>query len=389
MNSKPLRVTFLATLPPGSSTIVGRTIPLAKEVQKRGHSVNLITLGNPIDNTEELLIPAKIAGPAFRDGTNKPNPLKLLSRYFSATAGLRNAIETNKTDVVILVKPHPQNYGAIKKLSIPFVLDSDDDESHTSRSNFLERSWLNNINKNSARKSQLITACSPYLVDYYKKICPEKTVELIPTGILNEGGTETINLRRYFDIAEDAQVLLYLGSLAISSGHRIDQLLNVWNELSISNLKLHLILAGDGIDADKIRAQAKLLSNSNRIHFFGRFSSGNSEDFARQATLLIDPIDDSVGNQAKSSSRTMLALKTGTPIITGNIGIRKLLLPNTVHNWTLYETNKLTSLVSAVKYGLSEEARIIFARETQGLWKQWTWDIIGAKFSALVEEITQ
>ena len=386
MSSKPLRVTFLATLPPNSSTIVGRTIPLAKEVQKYGHSVSLITLGKTIDNVESIGIPTTIVGPSFRDGVNKPNPVKLVSRYFTATTGLRRAIESNKTDVIVLVKPHPQNYNAIKNLSIPFILDSDDVESHTSRSNFLERAWLNRIDKNATRKSNLVTACSPYLVEHYKKMCPGKTVELIPTGIPKEGMADKINLRRYFDIADDAQILLYLGSLAISSGHRVDQIFNIWNEISTSNLKLHLILAGDGIDADKIHAQSKLLSNNNRIHFFGRFDSGSSENFARQATLLIDPIDDSVGNQAKSSSRAMLALKTGTPIISGNVGIRKFLLPDTIHNWALYDTNKPTALVEAVKYGLSEDAHTVFARETQGLWQQWTWEVIGAKFNSLIEE---
>ena len=34
-----------------------------------------------------------------------------------------------------------------------------------------------------------------------------------------------------------------------------------------------------------------------------------------------------------------------------------------------------------------DEARLVFSQATEGLWKQWTWDTIGAKFSSLLEEI--
>ncbi|MDO8512163.1 MAG: glycosyltransferase [bacterium] len=385
MSLKPLRVTFLATLPLNSSTIVGRTIPLALELKKRGHEVNLITLGKIMDAPESSLIPTTIAGPSFRDGAKKPNIFKLLLRYLAAKKGLRDAVQKQNPDLIVLVKAHPQNFSAIKKITTPIILDSDDDEGHSSRSNALERMWLNHINKKAATKSQLITACSPYLVEQYKKISLNKPIELIPTAIPESTQNESINLRRYFDLGADSQIILYLGSLAISSGHRVDQILNAWNELSIGNLKLHLILAGDGIDADKIRAQAKLLSNSNRIHFFGRFQSNNSEDFARQANLLIDPIDNSIANQAKSSSRTMLALKSGTPIITGDVGIRKLLLPESIHSWTLYDPNQPETLIKCIKYGLTDEAKRKFTQATDGLWKQWTRDTIGAKFSSLIE----
>lgn len=389
MSLKPLRVTFLATLPLNSSTIIGRTIPLAKELKKRGHLVNIITLGKIIDTTEDTSIPSVVAGPTFRNNDGKPNVFKLLSRYFAAKKGLNVAVKKQGQDVIVLVKAHPQNFAAIKNLPTAIVLDSDDDESHSSRSNFVERTWLKRINKNAAKKSTLITACSPFLVEQYKKICPNKTIEFIPTAIPEAVATTPINLRRYFDLPPESQIVLYLGSLAISSGHRVDQLLNAWNELSSSNLKLHLILAGDGIDTEKIRAQAKQLSNNNRIHFFGRFDSENSEDFARQANLLIDPIDKSIANQAKSSSRTMLSLKSGTPIITANVGIRKILLPTSIHHWALYEPDSQETLVKCIKYGLTDEAKNIFTESTKNLWQQWTWEVIGAKFSSLLEGIKQ
>lgn len=385
MSSKPLHVIFLATLPPTSSTIIGRTLPLAFELKKRGHNATIITLGKIADTTENSSIPIIVAGPSFRDGNNKPNIFQLLSRYFKGKNGLKNALLNQKPDLIVLVKPHPQNFFAIKNSTTPIVFDSDDDEAMSSRSNFLERNWLKRLDKKSALKSQVITACSPYLVEQYKKICPDKLVDFLPTAIPETTPGTPINLRRYFGLPPDAQIILYLGSLALSSGHRIDQIFDVWNELSTGNLKLNLILAGDGIDAEKLLAQAKKLSNTNRIHFFGRFDNANSEDFARQADLLIDPVDNSLANQAKSSSRTMLALKSGTPIVTGNVGIRKILLPETIHAWTLFDPTKPETLVECIKYNLTNNAKQQFMQATDGLWKQWTWEVIGAKFSSLIE----
>lgn len=386
MSSQPLRIVFLATLPPNSSTIVGRTIPLALELQKKGHQVSLVTLGKISAAKENSPIPVIIAGPAFRDGTRKPNIFTLVSRYYAAKKGLTAAVRAQQPDLIILVKPHPQNFAAVKKINIPFVLDSDDDEASSSRSSFIEKIWLKRINKNAARKAHLISACSPFLVEQYQKLRPGKNIAFIPTGLSETATTNNTDLRRYFGIAADAQIILYLGSLSLSSGHRLDQFFNVWNELSTGNLKLHFIAAGDGIDAEKIIKQTKLLSNNNRIHFFGRFAAADAENFARQANLLIDPVDNSIANQAKSSSRALLALKTGTPIITAGTGMKKVLLPENIHQLFFYEPLSPDMLVKAIKFGLTPEARDRFSTATQGLWKQWTYAEIGAKFSSLIEE---
>lgn len=385
MSSKPLRVTFLSSLPLESSTIIGRVIPLAAELQKNGHLVKLITLGKFRATPANLPVPAIIAGPAFRDTNNKPNYFKLMARYFSAKKGLRQAITAAEPNVIVLVKPHPQNYSAVKNIAIPVVLDSDDDERYSSRSNWFEKILLESINKRAARKAKLITACSPYLVERYKQICPAIPAEFIPTVISENTPPESLDLRRYFGLTADAQILLYLGSLAVSSGHRVDHILTVWNEISAVNSKLHLIFAGDGIDEDIIRSQVKYLSNNNRIHFFGRFQSNQAESFARQANLMADPVDNSFANQAKSSSRVLLALKTGTPVMTGNVGIRSMFVPKTARDLFFYETNNPQTLAAKINFGLTPEARQHFVTATHDCWRQWTWNTIGAKFSALLE----
>jgi len=214
-----MRVTFLATLPPQSSTIIGRTIPLARELQRHGHKAQIITLGEQSKNDS---FPIVCAGPSFRNSSKKPNKLELISRYFSGKKGLTNALHAQNTDVIVLVKPHPQNYAAIKGINTPIVLDADDDEVYASRLSFLEQKFMRNIEERSAKKAKLVTCCSESLVEKYKSQFSDKQIEFIPNGISKIKSEKNINLREKFSIADDEQVMLYIGALAISSGHRIE-----------------------------------------------------------------------------------------------------------------------------------------------------------------------
>jgi glycosyltransferase involved in cell wall biosynthesis len=381
-----MRVTFLATLPPQSSTIIGRTIPLANELQRHGHKAQIITLGE--QQNEQSNVPIICAGPPFRDSFKKPNKIDLISRYFSGKKGLINALYAQKADVVVLVKPHPQNYAAIKKLNVPVVLDADDDEVYVSRLSFFEQKLMQNIENNSAKKAGLILCCSQFLVDKYSTNFPNKKVEFIPNGINKVTTEKNINLREKFSIAPDEQIMLYIGALAITSGHRVDLIFSAWKKISQENPKLHFVLAGDGVDEQKIRAQASSLPEANRIHFLGRFDNEMSQNLAAQANILIDPIDDSRANEAKSSSRALLGIVTRIPVVSGNIGIRKNIIPYKTQNWTLYNTQNINSMTDSIKYSLTKTAQEQFAKEAEEAWKQWTWEKIGAKFTSLLESLT-
>jgi len=380
-----MRVTFLATLPPQSSTIIGRTIPLANELQRHGHQARIITLGK--QQNEKFNVPIVCAGPSFRDSSKKPNKVDLISRYFLGKKGLTNALYAQNADIVVLVKPHPQNYAAVKKLNVPIILDTDDDEVYASRLSSLEQKFMQNIEKNSAEKATLISCCSQFLVEKYSTNFPNKQVEFIPNGISKIKTEKNINLRQKFSIPDDEQIMLYIGALAISSGHRIDLVLSAWKKISQENPKLHFILAGDGIDEQTIRAQAAKLSDPDRIHFLGRFDNEMSQNLALQANVIIDPVDDSQANQAKSSSRALLGLITGIPVVSGNIGIRKNILPYKTQNWALYNIQNINSMTDSIKYSLTNTAHEQFSKEAADAWKQWTWEQIGVKFSSLLENI--
>lgn len=387
MGFKSLRVAFVATLPLNSSTIVGRTIPLVRSTLKNGHEATLVTLHNPDSIPKVSSVPTIVAGPPFRISNKKPSKLELLKKYSSAKKGISRVLENLQPEIVVMVKPHPQNYSPLKNLSVPIILDSDDVESSSSRSSFLEKAILNSINKKAAHKASLITACSPFLVEHYKKIDNQKRVELVPTAIVLDHSLQGPDLRRYFDLPEESKIMLYIGSLALSSGHRIDHIFKAWETLAEKNENLHFVIAGDGIDSDSVRLNASRLKNAKRIHFFGRFDNAHSQNFAQQSDVLIDPVDNSIANLAKSSSRTLLSIKTGVPIVTARTGIRKVFLPKELKNDFFYDPEKPETIANATAFALTPSAKEEFKNKTNNAWQKWTWDAIGANFSAYIESL--
>lgn len=384
-----MNILFLATLPPDRPTMVGRVLPLAREVQRHGHTVRVITLG--AENGSSVLsdIPVDVVGPTLREGSSKRPPLTTtFDRLRMGTLALEHAIARTPADAIVLCKPHPQNVNALRNTDVPVILDADDDERWASRLSFFERWYMGHTEKKAVRRADLVTACSPYLVTRYTRQLRGKKVALLPTGI-DEQEEPAPDIRKTIGLPKETPIILYIGSLALSSGHRIDLLLNIWDSIAESHPDLCLVFAGDGIHQDVINAQARNCRYGNRIHFLGRYAAGAAAGLARQASLLVDPVDSTKTSEAKSSSRVLLALRTGVPVIAGDVGIRRMLLPSSVHVWTLYSPDNPDQFRASIHHGLTPEARNEFERAARGTWEQWSWKHLGEQFVRLCEEIAK
>lgn len=381
-----MNVLFLATLPPESSTIVGRTLPLATALKSRGHDVRLLTLGDlPHSSGMYDGIPVTIAGPSLRGDTSARPPLsQTLRRFWAGRAGLTQAAVPLHPACVILVKPHPQNVSIAQKISCPVILDVDDDERWALRLRFPERWLMEYVERRAASRAALVTACSPALVERYRHELHARQVEYVPTGITPSTAAAP-DLRRMFRLPPEAKIILYIGSLAVSSGHRVDQLLAAWDALAANDPNLHLVCAGGGIHAEGIQAQAASLRLGARVHFSGRYKAEEAQGLVKQATLLVDPVDNTAAARAKSSSRMLLALLTGVPIVAGDVGIRRDMLPSPCRSKALYAPGNPVSLLTALRYGLTPAAREQFSKATRDSWQRWSWETVGTTFAALVE----
>lgn len=394
-----MRVLFVAALPPERSSIIGRILPLAREVRVagHGHAVEVLTLsgahrGRYRERQEIDGVRLRTVGPALRATDDAhPNPLTVLPRFFQGQAALARALSTVKADVVVLAKPQPQNTFPVlswaERTSVPLIVDLDDRETEASRLPTIVRSALAHLETQAIEHAAVVTAASPALVEYARSIRPTTRVEFLPTGLRIPATIPSAHLKERLNLPPDAAIILYVGSLSIASGHRVDALLEAFNASLEAAPTAHLVLAGDGIDAEPLRRQAESSPARDRIHFLGRFTPPWDFALAKEATLLVDPVDRSLTNEAKSSHRVLLALATGTPVVAGAVGIRPLFLPSALHTVCLYNPDTPGELRAALLRGLNAGLREQFREQSRDLIQQWTWDVLGKQFVQILESL--
>lgn len=375
----------------------GRILPMARALVRRGHETEVLTLsGTPqppyASSDLDAGVVVTTVGPNIRaTGTGRPGIAETHRRWREGTSALTRALSDRDAEVLVLAKPQLQNtrpaLSWADKHHRSILVDSDDLESLASRTPFPLSWWASRTEQRALASARTITACSPYLVAYARRSAPSAQVELIPTGLEIPQEITAARLRERFPIPADAPLLLYVGSLSISSGHRVDRLLDAFELLAPTALPTtHLVISGDGLDADHLRTRVLGLSMlAARVHFTGPFTPPQDIAMAREADLLIDPVDASPVSAAKSSSRMMLALATGTSIVAGNIGIRPTLLPRSLHAMHLYDPRSLSDFVSTMRTALQPEQRARFAEDTALERDRWTWDRLGPQFVTAVE----
>lgn len=393
-----MRILFVTSLPPERSSFVGRTLPLARALHRAGHKVEILTLSGKTQPpfTETIDVGAgviRVVGPNLRPTAVPLPPFRTTwQRLRAGRRALADALTAQRADVVVLAKPQLQNIGPAiafaARARTPVFLDADDFEPAASRFPALVRWFMVALDRRAARAATVVTACSPWLVTHYQRLNPRARVELLPTGINVPTDIPPARLRERLHLPADATIILYVGSLSIASGHRADALLEAFSGLheTYPARGPHLVLAGDGLDVGKLQSMARELGPAaQRIHFLGRFTPPEDLALAREVTLLVDPVDASPPNEAKSSHRVLLALATGTPIVAGRVGIRKLLLPPTSHPWCLYDPARPGDLAEKLAAALHPSCRARFETETAGCIKSWTWSTLGKQFVTLVE----
>lgn len=392
-----MRTIFVSALPVERSSTVGRVLPLARAMVAAGHDTTLLTLSGRVDppyeeETGDAGVRMRAVGPAVR-ATRVPNPgvVDTLRRLRRGRAALASALAREPADLLVLAKPHFQNTGPVLRAAamrqIPLVLDVDDRETHASRLPFFARWYAEELERRAARAAALVTTASPALVEHLRRHAPATRIELLPTGITVPADVPPARLREKLRLPPAESLILYVGSLAISSGHRVDLLIDSLAQLPPAAAPAHLVLAGDGIDAPRLKARAARTPVAERIHFLGHFTPPADLALAREVDLLIDPVDRTPTNEAKSSHRVLLALATGTPVIAGDIGMRRFLLPAALHADCLYDPRQDGALTAALARGLDPSFRERFQRQTKGRIDQWTWDTLGPRFVSLLTSL--
>lgn len=350
-----MKIAFATTQTQHGSTMVGRVLPLARYLARQ-HNVHVLKL------SDGGLLPANIPYSFHTVGrepfTRSPQGKRRLSggRLVAnmLSTALRTAVTLWRLDPthIVVVKTLPANVlGArLAKILSPrakIIVDMDDFElTANTLTTLLQRAAVHWSERAALRRAAGAVAASPFLADHIEQLTGFTLhATVIPTGLPGRVQPATSSAT-----PKTAIRLLYIGSVSINSGHRVDILPAVLAQLQRSvSVPVHIRIAGDGDDVENLRRAFTEQSLTSYVEWTGRFQLSDVPTLLTDVDIVLDPIDDSIAQRAKSSFRVAVAVATGLPVITSNIGIRPHLIPASFHKRFFAEPLNATSYAAQIK----------------------------------------
>jgi glycosyltransferase involved in cell wall biosynthesis len=117
---------------------------------------------------------------------------------------------------------------------------------------------------------------------------PRGRLHLIPNGIdpdLPAGEAARGSARQALGLPSDARAVMVVAKLTEQKGHAV--LLRAMDPLLRRDPRLHLLVVGEGLLGDALRAQAAALAGGDRVHFLGERSE--ARDLLAAADLFVLP----------------------------------------------------------------------------------------------------
>lgn len=328
-----MKIAFCATLNLNASTLVGRILPLARELSSE-HAIHVIHLG---ESTADQPLTFHPVGPEpFSRTPHGKKRLRGLSLIIAMkTIALRTALTLHRLrpDIIIIAKPLPHNtlgaalYHFFHRHAKIF-LDVDDFELTANHlTSLVQRAAIHWSERKAAKLAHHIFVATPFLGDHFSQLTNnQKIPTLIPTGLDHTLLTELSQLPPPIESS-----LLYLGSLSTSSGHRVDLLPDILALVQTQYPSTTLTIAGHGDNEVALRETIEQRGFRNYVNWLTPFSLSDVPRLISAASILIDPVDTSITQRAKSSFRPLVAAAAGRPVVTSDVGIRPQLLPAELH----------------------------------------------------------
>lgn len=378
-----MTITFVTTQEVTGSTVRGRIIPLAQQLKKYAHIVTILGHG-PQVNIDNVQF-ASIGENPFRftaAGKVRYRGSQLVIRLLRNTLQAASALIRSRPQVIVIVKPLPENVLAVRLARLFYrpektILDVDDFElSANVITSSLQRLAIHAAEKQAVSLVDSIVVATPFLADYMGALNKgRKGVTLLPTGLSLPNSTPSLT--------SSSARLVYAGSVSVSSGHRTDMLPAILVEIQKQIPEITLFIAGSGDDASELKHTFKKMGLENKVVWKDSFTVNDVGHMLFSRDVLIDPVDGSIVNRAKSTFRVMLALQMGLPIVTSNIGIRGQLIPRVFHERFFATAGNsgdyAAKIVSLVQTPLTTNEQAVLKNEAAS----YVWEKLAQTFNSL------
>lgn len=396
-----MRIAYLLTQSLESPSGLGRYWPIAKEMAKRGHDVEIYALHPDIDSLEKSSreidgVKIYYVAPMHvqKSGNIKSyySPVRLAGITLKSTWALsRSAIQTN-ADILHVGKPHPMNSIAglsgksIKRKKI--FLDCDDYEA---ASGHFESSWqkagVEFFEKRMPHFCEIITTNTYFMrQNLISWGVPSDRIVYLPNGVerirITLPPQDKIEELRAALGLHGKEIISYIGSMSLAS-HAVDLLLAAFKNIIPLRPNSILLLVGGGEDYQLLQDTVESMGLKNHVRFTGRVSPEKIAPYYKISHVSIDPVYDNDAARGRSPLKLFESWATGTPFITADVGDRGQLIGEPPAG-LLTEPGDPNSLARAIDKVLSNGTLQdeLINRGLERV-KEYYWDRLAVKIESL------
>ncbi len=238
-----------------------------------------------------------------RLGKGRPPDFDRLFRY-GLKRQFRNhisrAIQTQKPDLVHVASPTRNALTAINlghRYGLPVIYEVRDLRHDSAVANgtidpaseTYQRQCREFVNA-MERADHVVTLSGTMKAEFVREGIPEEKISIVPNGVDTsqfQPRERPIHLREKLSILPEEVVIGYIGSLRKLEG--IHGLLKAGKILLENNLRVRILVVGEGDELGPLRALARKLNLRNTIHFTGRVPHWDIPDYYALLDLFVIP----------------------------------------------------------------------------------------------------
>jgi glycosyltransferase involved in cell wall biosynthesis len=339
-----MKILFLLTQDMESPAGIGRFGPLARELVRLGHTVNIAALHSNYQSlsrkrfTHDGVNIWYVAPMHVRKAGNVKSyysPLGLMWVLLRATLALSWAALVLPADIIHVGKPHPMNglAGLVGKYlrGRRLFLDCDDLEAEVNHfSAAWQRRWMAAFERWLPRRVDVITVHTDFIRSrLLTQGIPSERIYYLSNGVdrrrFEIPDLQVVaSLRRKFGI-EQKKIVAYIGSLSLA-GHPVDLLLNAFVAVHHAQPDSILLIVGGGEDLEALNSLASRLGIAPVVVFSGRIPPADINLYYRLASVSVDPVYDDQVARARQPLKLFESWACGVPFVSADVGDRRLLL---------------------------------------------------------------
>lgn len=370
---------------------IGRYLPLAKELTRRGFHINYLALHPDFKSLDKRYekqdgVDVYYVGQmhVLKKGSKKYyfNKFQLFNVVVNSTLKMLLKSLSLKSDILYCFKPQPINgFAALLAKFIkrkPLVLDCDDYEAELNRLTKLQKFIFILFEDNLPKFAKKVTFHSMFLKERYLRLGfkEDKFIQLSNGVDANRfsglDSNKIKTLRKHF-LLENKKVILYCGSLSLASGHAIDLLLKAFVIVKKQIPNAVLLLVGGGEDIDILKKQVDN-SVKDSVIFAGKVKPSEIPYYIAISDISTDPVKDLLTNKGRCPIKIFESMALGVPVVTSDIGDRKLII-ETDKAGILVKLGDYQDLARGIHEILSDEQHSkMMSKECRRIIRKYYWE---------------